>query len=72
MGPQILHAARELCKVDAQKLQIKIQPFTVARPRVTHSRTMARESTAHLREVASSVEDEELKEILLNIANQGD
>ena len=68
----ILHAARKLCKIDAQKLQIKIQPSTVSKPRSNRPRTLAKEPAAHLRDVASTVEDEELKQILLNIANRED
>ena len=68
ISPRILHAARKLCKIDAQKIQIKIQPFTVAKPQSTRPRTLPQRTAVHLRDVASGVEDEELKEILLTIA----
>ena len=72
MSPQILHAARTLCKIDAQKLQIKIQPVVQVKPPERSSRSLPARSAAHLKEVAAGVDDEELREILLTIASRGD
>jgi len=70
-SPQILHAARTLCKIDAQKLQIKIRPMAQAQPRNRATRPLAASSASHLREIAEGLEDQELKAILLNIARAG-
>jgi hypothetical protein len=69
-SPQILHAARELCKIDAQKLLVRIQPLEVRPQPVGKARSLPESSATHLREVAETVEDDELREILLGIANR--
>ena len=70
ISPQILHAARELCKIDAQKLLIRIEPKQAQRQNTRRPRTLPESSIKHLTEVAAGVEDEELKEILLGIAKR--
>ncbi len=68
-SPQILHAARERCKIDATRLKVRVEPKPAAPDQKPRRRLSARAREV-LRQAAETMNDEELARALAALAER--
>ncbi len=69
-SPQILHAARQRCKIPATKLRVRVVPKPGAEDRTVCSRRLSDAAREHLRRAAETIADEELAKQLKDLAER--
>lgn len=70
-SPQILHAARQRCKISVRKLVVRIRPAAVENREDRRPKQVIGSVSRHLKQAADWIDDPELAVIMRRIARRG-